>query len=168
MILFLVSVSIFSASVVCSSVMRTPVACHVLAKCRVRWFITSPHCALLSLSHSNQNVHSNHYPSTPSHQSNPKQATTYHPSTKKQAQSTHSPKMASTNLTDNDRKLLAAAWHCFETQPKVSSLLQSRLEQAAHRPAYRLRGPGTTSTPSSSPKSQTILASQQTQRATSN
>jgi hypothetical protein len=28
--------------------------------------------------------------------------------------------MASTNLTDNDRKLLAAAWHCFETQPKVS------------------------------------------------
>jgi len=27
--------------------------------------------------------------------------------------------MASNNLTDNDRKLLAAAWHCFETQPKV-------------------------------------------------
>jgi len=28
--------------------------------------------------------------------------------------------MASNNLTDNDHKLLAAAWHCFETQPKVS------------------------------------------------
>jgi hypothetical protein len=37
---------------------------------------------------------------------------------------THSlPKMSSTNLTDNDRKLLAAAWHCFETQPKVSPSL---------------------------------------------
>jgi hypothetical protein len=31
--------------------------------------------------------------------------------------------MASTNLTDNDRKLLAAAWFCFETQPKVSPRL---------------------------------------------
>lgn len=27
--------------------------------------------------------------------------------------------MTSNNLTDNDRKMLAAAWHCFETQPKV-------------------------------------------------
>jgi hypothetical protein len=28
--------------------------------------------------------------------------------------------MSSSTLTDNDRKVLAAAWHCFETQPKVS------------------------------------------------
>jgi hypothetical protein len=27
--------------------------------------------------------------------------------------------MSSNTLTDNDRKLLAAAWQCFETQPKV-------------------------------------------------
>jgi hypothetical protein len=27
--------------------------------------------------------------------------------------------MSSNTLTDNDRKVLAAAWHCFETQPKV-------------------------------------------------
>ena len=27
--------------------------------------------------------------------------------------------MASNTLTDNDRKVLAAAWHCFETQPKA-------------------------------------------------
>lgn len=26
----------------------------------------------------------------------------------------------STNLTDNDRKVLAAAWYCFESPPKVS------------------------------------------------
>lgn len=27
--------------------------------------------------------------------------------------------MTTSNLTDNDRKMLAMAWHCFETQPKV-------------------------------------------------
>lgn len=31
--------------------------------------------------------------------------------------------MASNTLTDNDRKLLAAAWQCFEAQPKVSDRL---------------------------------------------
>ncbi|KAM0717410.1 hypothetical protein Q7P37_007262 [Cladosporium fusiforme] len=29
-------------------------------------------------------------------------------------------KLASNTLTENDRKLLAAAWHCFETQPKIN------------------------------------------------
>jgi hypothetical protein len=73
--------------------------------------------------------------------------------------------MASTNLTDNDRKLLAAAWHCFETQPKVSSRLYSS-KQHIDTPTDLART-AVTSTPFPSPKSQTILISQQTQRATS-
>jgi hypothetical protein len=161
----LVSADIFSASVICPSVMRTSVARHVLAKCARRWFMTSPHCILLSLSHSNQNIHNNHHPSTPSQQPNPKQATAYHQATEKEIQPTHSLKMASTNLTDNDRKLLAAAWHCFETQPKVSSRLYSS-KQHIDTPTDLART-AVTSTPFPSPKSQTILISQQTQRATS-
>jgi hypothetical protein len=29
----------------------------------------------------------------------------------------------SNTLTDNDRKVLAAAWHCFDSQPKASEPL---------------------------------------------
>jgi hypothetical protein len=98
--------------------------CHVLMSC---WVIT----LTSSLSHRFDfpsppplplypNIHNNHHLSTLFQQPDPKQETIQQQRTKKETQITHFPKMAPTNLTDNDRKLLAAAWHCFETQPKVS------------------------------------------------
>ena len=46
-----------------------------------------------------------------------------HPTQLKTKTKPNSQTMASNTLTDNDRKLLAAAWQCFETQPKVRNSL---------------------------------------------
>jgi hypothetical protein len=110
-----------SASAVCSPVTSLPRADKLLDR--------NTHLFTYSLSHRlplflNPNIHNNHHPSTPSisqTQSKTQYNITQPPTRlpRKKPNRTHSPKMASTNLTDNDRKLLAAAWHCFETQPKV-------------------------------------------------
>lgn len=119
--------------VVCLSVMRTYARRLPRARQVARWYITSPHCVLLTLSHSTQNIHNNHPSTTPEHPT-PKQEPTHHHPIKKETQPTHYPKMTS-NMTDNDRKILAAAWFCFETQPKVSPRqppLLLRLQASTH------------------------------------
>lgn len=105
-----------SASAVCPSVTSLPRADELLDPVTSSLSRRLPY----SLPPLNPNIHNNHHPSTHFQQPDPKQETIQQQHTKKETQLTHSPKMASTNLTDNDRKLLAAAWHCFETQPKVS------------------------------------------------